>query len=391
MNDIKKEAPFKINVSKEMQKQMAKDLENVENLKSAIHFIKNYKNYIIVNKKFKRKMVNFSLKTIAGLSSLVIAMTLINNLNKKEPTTDNTKQETKIEEINNEYIGPILSPASINGIMEAEQNNNIQSETSTQDELCPTMTISFPKASDTNETSDYENYYKVKDKYGLYIDKLSKESGVDSRIIIAMIAQENPNGIDQTNVGTYGPMCVTSVHNGETYNYGYYNSNGEFVNETVTIDINNLKYNSENNQLYENGEYGNITKADAMCIFYGVVIIKSNEYQISKSNDNLLPEENFILSLGSFNHGYPDIIRCTKDFDNLFDASYSIRYNHAGDNIHDDDQYLEHVLNKIPDEELTTPFIFTDNNGNTSCFILEKNNDLATVSSSEIINNKKSI
>jgi len=41
----------------------------------------------------------------------------------------------------------------------------------------------------------------------------------------------------------------------------------------------------------------------------------------------------------------------TKNYDNLFDACYSIRYSHAGDSVTDDDQYIEHVFNKIPDEE----------------------------------------
>lgn len=399
-----KETPFKIKVPKEKQLQMARDLENVENLKSAIHFIKNYKDCIIINKKFKKKAINFSIRTVAGLSSLAIAMTLINNINKKDNIDEIATEETTIEEVNNEYIEPVLTENSLNEIntnnndinIKTEEiiNNSINSFEETNnsidnyeeienDIITPDITISYPKASNTKERSDYENYYKVKAKYGLYIDKLSKESGIDSRIIIAMIAQENPNGVDSSYKGTYGPMCVTSVHNGETYNYGYYNSSNEFVTKKVTIDTKNLKPSSENNQLYKNGEYGKITKADAMCIYYGTVIIKDNFKQINKTN-KLSPVENFILSIAAYNHGYPDIIRCTRNSKTLFDACYSIRYRHAGDVNYDDDQYIEHVLNKIPEEELNSPFLFTDNKGNQYSFNLEKNNDISTINSTEI-------
>lgn len=409
-----KETPFKIKVPKEKQLQMARDLENVENLKSAIHFIKNYKDCIIVNKKFKKKAINFSIKTVAGLSSLAIAMTLINNINKVEPTNDITPEETKIEEVK---IEPVIKEETINdintnnndiNINSEDVNNTIDNDIINSDEINntidddiileteeinneniinPSITISYPKASNTNERSDYNNYYKVKSKYGLYIDKLSEESGIDSRIIIAMIAQENPNDIDSTNVGTYGPMCVTSVHNGEICNYGYYNNSGEFDTKKVHININNLKSNHENNQLYKNGEYGKITNAEAMCIYYGTVIIKDNYKQINKFNKGLSPVEKFILSISAYNHGYPDVIRCTKNSKTLFDACYSIRYKHAGDVKYDDDQYIEHVLNKIPEEELSSPFLFTDNKGNQYSFNLEKNNDIAAITSTE--NTKK--
>jgi len=197
-----------------------------------------------------------------------------------------------------------------------------------------------------------------------------------------MIAQENPSQMDQTSKGTYGPMCVTSIHDGETYNYGYYDENGNFNTKKITIDINNLK----NNNLYENGKYGEITVGDAYCIQYGVAILKDNEYQISKSVTNLSPEEIVPLSIGSYNQGYPDVINMTKNYDNLFDACYSIRYSHAGDSVTDDDQYIEHVFNKIPDEELNTPITFVDNNGNLICFSLERNSEISTISSEETKN-----
>ena len=386
----KKEAPFQIKIPKEKQKQMAKDLEKVENLKSAIHFIKNYKKYIFINKKFKRKAISFSLGTVAGLTSIVMAMSMI-----KPKTNDTSKEvdinpvETTIESSEETNIGPILSSDSIIQMNTSKETmapldlNDFGEEVSSIYEVTPNTLISFPRANNTYDESDYINYYKVRDKYGAYIDKIAAESGVDSRIITAMIAQENPNNKDETSVGTYGPMCVTSIHNNVTYNYYHYNEFGEYVNDKVTINVENMK----NKELYENGKYGNITVGDAYCIKYGTILLKDCFYQINKTNDLSL-EENVPLAIAGYNHGYPDVINNTKYSSTLFDACYSIRYIHAGDSKNDDDQYIEHVLNKIPDEELDRPIQFIDNNENNISFNLERNNEISTLDSKAITNNK---
>jgi ribulose-phosphate 3-epimerase len=241
------------------------------------------------------------------------------------------------------------------------------------------------KVETLKELRDENNYkYIINIDGGINADTISlaKESGVDARIIIAMIAQENPNMKDQTSQGTYGPMCVTSIHDGETLNYGYYDENGNFATKKITIEIDNLK----NNNLYENGKYGDITVADAYCILYGVAILKDNNYQLEKSLTNLSPEDIVPLSIASYNQGYPDVIKMTKSYDNLFDAAYAIRYTYASKDTTDDDRYIEHVFNKIPDEELDKPFTFLDNNGNLITFSLEKNDELSTVSSEETKN-----
>ena len=387
------ETPFQIKISPEQRKKLARDLENVNNLKSAIHFIKNYKHCIIVNKKFKRKVVKFSLKTVAGLSVLVMAMSLIkqkNNLdngkNDISPVKTNLENTIEITPTTYEENNTILTPALVYETNVDLDLSNIAEnigENINYEYDIPSLCIAYPKAWNTNEDSDYTNYYKVKEKYGDYIEYLSRESGVDSRLIIAMIAQENPNGIDETYLGTYGPMCVTSIHDGETYNYYHYNDDGEYVNEPITIDIDNIKPTYYNNELYENGKYGDITIAEATCIKYGVVITKDNFYQVNKTND-LTREENVPLAILAYNHGYPDIIHCTRYSSTLYDACYSVRYTHAGDVSYDDDQYLEHVLNKIPDEELVKPFTFIDNDENKLCFTLEKDNELANTGSKEI-------
>lgn len=395
MNNKKRERPFEIDADKEQKIKILKELNEVDNIKSAIHFFKNYKKYIFINRKFKRKAIKMSVGTVATLSSLALAFALINHKNETEDNTDITPIETTIEDANNEYIGPVLSQESLNEINNADKGASLDSEefnfNETEDstyeiDADPTMVISFPKASDTNTASDYENYYKIKDKYGLYIDKIAKESGVDSRIIIAMIALENPDGKDLTSGGTYGPMCVTTALNGETFDYGYFDENGEFKTEKITLNA----YDIKGTDLYANGMYGDITVAEAIGIDLGVKAYKLNISKLKNSNSNLELPEIAILALTSYNHGYPDTIRETKDFDNLFDASYSVRYVHAGDTNSDDDEYIEDVLNKIPDEELTSPIIIIDNDGEQICFTLQRDNSLATVSA-EKINISKSI
>lgn len=382
----KKIAPFQIKkIPRKQFEKLMVEYNDLEDIKSLYHFIKYLKknDLIIVNKQFKKKAVNFSIKAVASISLAgFVFSTVVPKMKKDDKDLTATKTT-----INQEYkpegtYGPILSDQSLNDLNKTSIMTpsivNIDEYTITEEPetILTDTTIAFPKASNTNESSDYENYYKVRDKYGLYIDKIAKESGVDSRIITAMIAQENPNGKDETSVGTYGPMCVTSIHNNETYNYGYYNDDGLFETKNVTIDINNLKDNS----LYANGEYGNITVGDAYCILYGTVILKAGYTQINKSNDNLSPEEKIPLAIAAYNQGYPDVIKMTKNYDNLYDACYSIRYDHSSDSKSDDDQYIEHVFNKIPNEELNTPITFTDNNGNILYFNLVRNNEIATIS-----------
>ena len=370
-NKKRKITPFQIKkIPKKEFNRLMKEYNNLEDMKSLYHFIKYLKNHdlIIVNKEFKKQAVNFSLKAVASVSFAGVIMTqVLPKMNQESKKVDLTPIETSIVE---EYIP---EPVEINPVITPE----------VEEVSMPTMNIVFPKASHTNEASDLKNYSKVKDRYGAYIDKVSKEYGVDSRIITAMIAQENPNGTDITRLGTYGPMCVTSIHNGVTYSYGHY-VNGEFVKDNVTIDINALK----DKDLYQNGEYGNITKGDALCIEYGTIILKDAYSKISKANDNLSPEEVFPLAIAAYNHGYPDVIRCTKNASNLSEASYSIRYTHAKDSKNDDDQYIEDVFNKISKDDLKKAFTFVDNNGNSINFNLQRNDEVASISS-ELSNNYK--
>ena len=370
MENNKNTGIFNIKANPKKQKEILKELSKVNNLKSAIHFVKNNKKYIKVNKKFKAKTIKFSLSAIASITSIVMVMSMIK-------TKDNNKIDTKplvpttIETIDNTIPAPVISDESLKQISSNEEIDK---------------TILFPKATNTNEKSDYTNYYKVKEKYGVYINKISEEFGIDSRIITALVAQENPNNKDMSNYNSYGPLCVTKIHDGHTYSYNHF-VNGEFVKDNITININNIK----NNELYENGEYGNITKGEAYGIKYGAALLNYNFNQFNK-NSNYSPEENLIFAIIAFNKGNGGVLKAIRDCSSFDEACYSIKYTHAKDYKNDDDQYLEHVLNKIPDEELSIkPFFITSNTGKRYFVSFEKNDEIPAVSISKQIENKKSM
>jgi hypothetical protein len=353
MENNKKDTIFDIKANPKKQKEILKELSKVSNLSSAIHFVKNNKKYIKVNKKFKAKAVKFSIATVASLTSIVIVMSMIK-----------TKDKDKTD------IKPLI-PTTIEV---TEQNINpvevIQMDNSFDEEIG--STILFPKATNTNEKSDYTNYYKVREKYGSYIDKLSEEFGIDSRLITALVSQENPNNKDMSQYGSYGPLCMTKVHDGQTYTYNHF-VNGEYVKDNYTISIDNIK----NNELEG--------------IKSGVVLLSYNFNQFSKNN-NYTPEENLMFAIAAFNKGNSGVLKAIRDCSSFDEACYSIRYTHAKDYKYDDDQYLEHVLNKIPDEELNMrPFTITSNTGQKYIVNFERNSEIPSVSINKTMDNKKSM
>lgn len=360
MENNKKQGIFYIKASPKKQKEIFKELSKVNDLKKAIHFVKNNKKYIKVNRKFKAKAVKFSIATVASLTSIVMAMSII-KANKRD----------------NIDIKPLI-PTTVE-VTEPDLNPVVQEESIVAE---PTITISFPKASDTNELSDRKNYEKAKEKYGAYIEKVAKESGIDARIFYAVIGQENVNNIDMSKRGSYGPTCITNIQNGETYTYYHYNSNNEYVCDKVTIDINKIKPSNENNQIYENGKYGPISVAEANALDYTAVILKGNYSIIDKANDSLNPAEKLLLAVCAYNNGVYKVKREAVNNLTLSEITYSLENNQKSKFI--DKQYGKHVFNKIDD---LSNISFVDNNGNTIVFNMEKNNEEVSFSS-RAINNK---
>ena len=387
-----------VNMSNESYAKLLEEYSNLNGLSYAYHLIKYLRknDLIIVDKKFKKKVVKITASSLASISLIAF---MFYYFSKRENNIEDNNTNYNVEETENNNIqsndvqvpSAILSKESFEGINNNKNNiSNYEIDNEEIKEMVdPEITLYFPKANDTNENSDKENYYYVKEKYGLYIDKISKESGIDSRILIAIIAQENAHNQNKEKYGSYGITCITSIHNGVTYDYYHYNNNGEYVNDKVTINTNNLKRDNENfTKIYQNKEYGDITVAEAYGIYYTAVILKDFYSHVNNNNLSTTPEENILLGIAAYNHGYVDVNECTKNYDNIYDKCYSIRYNNANKSANDDDQYIEHILNKIPDEELNTPFSFIDNKGNIITFNMARSNEIAAPSSS---NDKKHI
>ena len=369
MSKRKKITPFNIKkISPKKWNSLMKEYNDLSDVKSLIHFLKYLKDHelIMVNKEFKKNAIKDSIVgSVASLSLAACLMTFaVPKMGQDKDKKVLPTVESGIEQIidNNEpNIGPVLSDESIMEMNSYYNNDgNIGS------------TILFPKASNTNEQSDYTNYYKVKEKYGSYIEKLSEEFGIDARLLTALVAQENPNNKDMSSYGSYGPLCITKVHDGQTYSYNHF-VNGEFVKDNATISIDNIK----NNELEG--------------IRYGAILLSYNFNQFSK-NDNYTPEENLMFAVAAFNKGNGGVQKAIRNCSDFNEACYSIRYTHAKDYKYDDDQYLEHVLNKIPDEELNLkPFTIISSTGKRYRVSFERNNEIPSICINKTIENKKSI
>ena len=363
-NNKRKITPFQIKkIPKKEFNKLMKEYNDLQDVRSLYHFIKYLKNHdlIIVNKQFKKKAVNFSLKAVASVSFAGVIMTqILPKMNQDNTKIDLTPPETAIveytpEEVN---ISPVITPR-------VEEVNNTS------------MKILIPKASDTNTESDLKNYYKVKDKYGAYINKVSEEYGIDSRIITAMIAQENPNNKDTSNLGSRGPLCVSKLHDGAKYKVGHF-VNDNYIIEEKTIDYDELN----NKELYANGQYGNITIGEAKGIEDGVIIYLTGLSRIN-NNSNFSLEENAAYSIEIFNRGYSGVYSIIKDCSTIAEAYSNLENNYKKYN---DRQYTKHVLNKIPDDEMG-PFRFTSSDGTPYYVTFEKTNEESLITSQTVSKN----
>lgn len=75
----------------------------------------------------------------------------------------------------------------------------------------------------TENRSDSQHIVNIEQKYGDIIEKYSKEYGIDYKLVVAIIAQENPtNKRNDRLIGGYGLMQVESIWNGNSisaYNF----------------------------------------------------------------------------------------------------------------------------------------------------------------------------
>lgn len=295
-----------------------------------------------------------------------------------EETTpsENEEIETLVEEVT-----PTISVEQTNETIATEtinQDNNeeriIEEDTSYLDNINSTTTLSVGYAYDRNASSDLENYNKVRNRFGPLIDHIATETRWDPRIITAFIAQENPDKRDQSANYTYGITSITTVHQGQTYSYGYFDENGNYSMRNITIDV----YSLDNNELYMDGLYGNVTTGDYNAIIAKIAILENYANQINNSNSYLDSMGSFILAMPAYNSGVTCINNLARNNNNLNSTLNDLS---SGSNPAADSNYISHVLYKIP-EEFTNDLYFTTLSGQTYSFNLEQTNTLGGLSTS---------
>ena len=242
------------------------------------------------------------------------------------------------------------------------------------EELNSTINISMGYAPDRNETDDITKYNTVRQNYGPLIDYISSQTRWDSRLITAIIAQENPFKVDQSSNYTYGITSITTVHQGQTYNYGYFDENGNHEIRSITVDV----YSLDNNELFMGGLYGNVTTGDYNAIITQIAILENYMAQINNSNSYLGDVGSGILAMPAYNSGVGAINNVARN-NNSLDGSLNSLVN--GSNPAADPYYFAHVFYKIP-EGMTNDLYFTSLNGETTSFNVEFTHEVGGISTS---------
>lgn len=336
-------------------------LETIEEVETT----ESFEDIFVVNQESLTPIINETTATIT--TSPVVEETT---------PSENEEIETLVEEVT-----PSLSVEQTNetNVTETINQDNteeriIEEDTSYLDNINSTTTLSVGYAYDRNASSDLENYNKVRNRFGPLIDHIATETRWDPRIITAFIAQENPDKRDQSANYTYGITSITTVHQGQTYSYGYFDENGNYSMRNITIDV----YSLDNNELYMDGLYGNVTTGDYNAIIAKIAILENYANQINNSNSYLDSMGSFILAMPAYNSGVTCINNLARNNNSLNGTLNDLA---SGSNPAADSNYISHVLYKIP-EELTNDLYFTTLSGQTYSFNLEQTNTLGGLSTS---------
>lgn len=107
------------------------------------------------------------------------------------------------------------------------------------------INLNIGYSSTRNTSEDINKYNTVRENYGEIIDRIALETRWDPRLITAIIAQENPYDQDQTYRGIYGITSTSSIHNGQTYQLGTFDQNGNQQITNITVDINRVNIDPE--------------------------------------------------------------------------------------------------------------------------------------------------
>ena len=232
--------------------------------------------------------------------------------------------------------------------------------TSSVENLSGVSTIHIGYADDRNQASDLERYTMVRERYGALIDYVSMQTGWDSRLITALISQENPDKVDQSRNGTYGLTSINNINQGRT---NPIRING--VVQQLTVDV----YSLNDNTLFMDGLYGDVTVGDYRAILTEISI-HSNDF--AQLTNRYSPTDAAFLCLGSYNGGLGTISGS--------DANAALNNFTTNQYYSHDEEYYSHVLGKITayyGDDMTNqdPIVITDLDGNSYGFYIDANYD----------------
>lgn len=268
-------------------------------------------------------------------------------INNTTPTIET--EETIVIESNN--IAPV-----ING--EAYISNDNQTDTYyyrlPEDAVANSTLFVGPKEG-RDESSDMQCYYQIRARYGPLIERIASETRWDPRLITALIAQENHNRVDQSRNNTFGATSITSIHDGQTYNYAYFDENGNREQRQITINTDALDLDTS---IYMDG----YTNADANSI-YGAIAIFENYFNEISTFDYLNDAAAFALTLSAYNCGNSQVRGFLNNCNNMQDA-----FNATFNITNADNHYIANVIDKLPSTTSGSNFYFTTTDGRTITF-----------------------
>lgn len=277
----------------------------------------------------------------------------------------NLTSEETIEDANNDNYISVSTPTPTpiidnNGAEETietlsdslsqiEEIDNIATNTPNFEVPVSSFNLTLGYASDRNYSDDVYKYNYVREHYGNIIDEVALETRWDPRIISALISQENPFAQPQASV--YGITSIHGMHQGETYSYGYYDSNGEHQNRNITVDIERVS-------------------SDPRFAIEVQIAILQTYLEYTNVHD--------ILVFGSYNGG-PGTIYGNDTNEALNNFRWNVQLEH-------DAEYYAHIfykLNALSDEGINNLYL-TDLHGNTTSFDLTFVNEPDVISVSNI-------
>lgn len=243
-------------------------------------------------------------------------------------------------------------------------------------DLSSPMTLTIGCSSLRNFNSDLEIYNIVRERYGLLIDQVASETRWDPRLITAMIALENPDKQDQSAYSTYGLTSITSWHHNQTYNYRYFDENGNSEIRNITVNV----YDLDNNQLYMDGLYGNVTTGDHDAIIAQIAILENYLENIHNNNYDYVSAG--ILDIGAYNGG-PGVVTNGNINASLNSFINEMRVNH-------NQNYYSDVFGKMfaaLGSNINDVYFTSLNTGETYSYNLQESNLTNELNVSNTINN----